>query len=401
MRLEFEKVPRPVRIDDDRVLLPALASAFAYWPFRETAGDRGDDPVITVHRNGSGYSVHADWLTDPPHFSNPVDLACGLAVNVNRAWLQEQDSCLCLHGAGIEIGGRLVVLPSYYHAGKSALTASLAAAGARVFSDDMLPILADGSGMALGVSPRLRLPLPDGMGVRSLRFVERRRAAGNNQYLYLALEPHEQARFGERSRFGGFILLDRRDSGSAALTPATDSEVLKQLVLRNFARHVPVTASFDRLHGLVEAASSYRLTYADGDAAADLLMERFADTAAAAPARQQVEAAADGAAAQPRTSIGGTHPRRRDGVKERLVDGDLFLVDGAGETIYHLNAVGAGLWRLMDGSCGVQDAVDLLHKAFPDVERETIQGDVAALTDDLLRRELLVQGQQNHVSGRS
>ena len=402
MRLEFEKIPRPVRIDDGPALLPALESTFRYWPFREVAESRGDEPVVTVRRDGSGYSVHADWLKDPPRYSNPVNLACGLAVNVNRAMLQERDSYLCLHGAGIEIGGRLVILPNYYRAGKSALTVCLAAAGAKVFSDDILPVLPDGSGMALGVSPRLRLPLPDTMGARSLRFIERRRGAANNQYLYLSLEQHEQARFGDSSRVGGFVLLDRRESGSASLTPATDGDVLKQLVLRNFARQVPVATSLDRLHGLVTSAACYKLTYANGDEAVDLLMERFADEALAAPERTAVAGAKAKRMAGPlRPPIGGTHPRRRDGMSERLVDGELFLVDGTGETIYHLNPIGTGLWRLLDGSCGIQDAAELLHQAFPDVERKKIESDVATLTYDLLRRGLLVHGRYSKANRRS
>jgi len=402
MQIQFERIERPVWVDDGPALLPALESTFRYWPFREVAEVRDDEPVVTVRRDGNGYRVHADWLIDPPRYSNPVNLACGLAVNVNRAMLQGSDSYLCLHGAGVEIGGRLVVLPNYYRAGKSALTVSLAAAGARVFTDDILPVLPDGSGMALGVSPRLRLPLPEAMGTRSLRYTERRRGAANSQYLYLALEPHEQARFGDSSRIGGFVLLDRRESGGASLTPASNGEVLKQLVLRNFARQVPVAASLDRLHGLVRSAACYRLAYANGDEAVDLLMERFAGEALAAAGPTAAPEPAAGRASTPsQPAIGGTHPRRRDGVAERLVEGDLFIVDGTGESIYHLNPIGAGLWRLMDGSCGVQEAAELLHQAFPDVERKKIERDVAALTYDLLRRGLLVHGRCSSGNRRS
>jgi len=67
-------------------------------------------------------------------------------------------------------------------------------------------------------------------------------------------------------------------------------------------------------------------------------------------------------------------------------------VDGAGQTIYHLNPVGAGLWRLMDGDCGTDEAIALLQQAFPQVERGVIARDVAALIADLLNRGLLHHG---------
>lgn len=393
MRLTFERVSGSVQLDDEDALLAPLPSIFRYWPYTESSDSAAGEPLITVRREGEGYLLHAPWREKPPRYSNPVNLACGLAVNLNRAMLEEHTSYLCLHGAGVEIGGRLVVLPNYYHAGKSALTACLAAAGARVFSDDILPLLPDSSGMALGVSPRLRLPLPEALGKRSLRFVDGRRGAENRQYLYVDLESHEQAAFGTTSRFGGFVLLDRRESGPAGLTPASDGMVLKQAVLRNFAQQVPAEASLDRLHGLVAASECYTLTYSNGDEAADLLMDRFADVESRVagtpePVRPDVADRSPQPVAQ--RAAGGRHPWRRAGISERLVGGDLFLVDGAGEAIFHLNQIGAGLWRLMDGTCDTDEAVAVLSQAFPEIDRAVIERDVTAITADLLYRGLLL-----------
>ncbi len=384
-----------MQIDNGRALLAPFESVFRYWPFSEIPENVDGEPAITVRPDGDGYRLHADWRPEPPRYSNPVNLACGLAVNVNRAFLQENQSYLCLHGAGVVIGGRLVVLPNYYRAGKSALTVCLAAAGARVFSDDILPLLPDGAGMALGISPRLRLPLPEGLGARTLDFIAHRRGAANKQYLYVELGPHEQAPLGATARFGGFVLLDRRESGKASLSPASEGEILKQVVLRNFARQIPAEASLDRLHGLVAGSACHRLTYANGDDAADLLMERFSsiDPAPAEPLRTAETAEI---APLPQSSpTGGDHPRRNPDIAERAVDRDLFLVDGSGETIYHLNPVAAGLWRLMDGSCGTGDAVMLLQLAFPQVERAEIARDVESVVADLLKRGLLLRGRES------
>jgi len=393
MRLRFERISRSIEIEDDGRALSPLPSVLRHWPFVEHTEPAADKPVITVRAEDTGYRLCAPWLQRPPRYSNPVNMACGLGVNLNRAMLEEQTGYLCLHGAGLVIGGRLVVLPNYYHAGKSALTVSLAAAGARVFSDDILPLLPDGTGMALGISPRLRLPLPDGLGKRSLRFIDSRRGAVNSQYLYVELDTQEQAPFGETAPFGGFVLLNRRKTGPAELSPASDGAVLKQVVLRNFARQVSAEKSLDRLHGLVAASSCCTLVYSNGDEAADLLMRHFSDVSVATEHGRDAGAPAEADPAEPaQLSVGGPHPWRKAGISERLAGGDLFLVDGDGEAIYHLNPIGAGLWRLMDGSCSPDEVADLLSRAFPDVECTVIERDVATITADLLARGLLCKG---------
>ena len=76
---------------------------------------------------------------------------------------------------------------------------------------------------------------------------------------------------------------------------------------------------------------------------------------------------------------------------EELVDSDLFLANPGGQTIYHLNGLGAGLWRLLDGTHGLDDVVTVLKEAFPNVESEAIESDVLALVDDLADRGLLIE----------
>lgn len=389
MHLYFDGISSPVKFCDDPALQAPLSNVFAYWGFREGQSADGVPLAATVRRDGDGYRIDTDWRDESPRFANPVNLVCGLVVALNQAWLNERQSHLCLHGAGIEIGGRLVVLPNFYRAGKSALTVCLAAAGGRVFSDDILPVLPDNSAMALGVSPRLRLPLPGGLGRRSLQFIGERRGAANSQYQYVDLEAgSEQAPFGETTRFGGFVLLDRRESGPAGLIPVGEGETMKSLVLRNFARQVTMEESLDRLHALIEQAACYRLVYSNGDEAADLLMERFTDTR-----RQAEKAAAPVAAdraAQPPPAVGGAHPCRRPAVGERFVGEDLFLVGDDGESVYHLNLVGAGLWRLLDGRCSLDEAKEILCLAFPDIPPGQVGEDVERLVADLTGQGLLL-----------
>lgn len=88
---------------------------------------------------------------------------------------------------------------------------------------------------------------------------------------------------------------------------------------------------------------------------------------------------------------GGAHIRRSPGIGERLVGDGFFLTDQTGESVYHLNLVGAGVWRLLDGECGLDEAKSLLHHAFPDVAAGRIDRDTDRLVQDLVDQGLLIQ----------
>lgn len=389
----FRNVPGPVALEGCAALLPVFGSVFRYWPHRVLDGGRADEPVIRVWPGEQGkYWLHAAWLDKPVRYTNGVNLACGLGVNVNQAFLNGPGDYLCLHSAAALIGGRLVVFPNAYRAGKSMLTVCLAAAGARVYSDDILPVDREtGRGMAIGITPRLRMPWPQNLSQATVDFIEARRGAENSQYLYVDLRPGEQAPFGETAPFGGIVLLDRKQAGPATLEPVGVGEALKHLVLRNFARKVPVEDSLDRLHDILASAYCARLTYSGGDAAAKLLVERLSDwEALERPSGTPVPPAEPAGPVRP-VAAGRGRLRRREGVRERMTDGELFLVDSSEQAIYHLNAVGTGLWRLLDGACDIDEAVAILHEAFPEAGREQVERDVAQLVASLLARGLLIK----------
>jgi hypothetical protein len=83
------------------------------------------------------------------------------------------------------------------------------------------------------------------------------------------------------------------------------------------------------------------------------------------------------------------HYRRRAGVKETPVEADLFLVLPDNGEIYHLNAIGAALWRLLAEQSSLQAAGDTLALAFPDLPREAIDADVQRFIAELRQRALI------------
>lgn len=79
-------------------------------------------------------------------------------------------------------------------------------------------------------------------------------------------------------------------------------------------------------------------------------------------------------------------------ITARQMDDTTFLADPDGEGIYHLNATGAAVWRLLVEPTSVADAVTLIAQAFPDADRSGIAASVTALIDDLARKRLIAPG---------
>jgi hypothetical protein len=293
-----------------------------------------------------------------------------------------------------------VVFPSSYHAGKSTLAVRLAAAGAPVYTDDVLAVTSSGDqGVAFGVAPRLRLPLPHDAGRQFRRFVARHRGPSNKRYLYLNLPPGTQAPHGRQAPIGGFVLLDRQPSGRAELVPASKGQVLRRVIVQHFARSFAATVMVDRLRGLLERVPCFSLRYSHLDDAVAVLQERFAKWPPVTP-EQKVPAHVRWAA--PRQSMRADGPegwtddtasvprfRQHAAVALHAFDGEIFLVDPRDQSIYHLNLVGAGLWRLLREASTATEAIDVLQAAFPSVDPQRIEHDVTALLGDLLANDLI------------
>jgi hypothetical protein len=401
MLIAFDGISRPIALVGCAHLGTCLAAVLPGWRFEEASSPQADPIIRILHREDEGYRLESPWLGEPFHDETEVGIACAFVLDLIAAHVAEHPSLFCLHCAAAEFAGRLLVFPSSYHAGKSTLAVRLAAAGAPVYTDDVLAVTSSGDqGVALGIAPRLRLPLPHGAGRQFRRFVARHRGPSNNRYLYLSLPPGTQAPHGRQAPIGGFVLLDRQPSGRAELVPASKGQVLRSVIVQHFARSFAATAMVDRLRGLVERVPCFSLRYSDLDDAVAVLHERFAKWRAvthehevlahdrwAAP-RQAMRADGPGRWTDDTASV--PHFRQQPAVALHALDGELFLVDPRDQSIYHLNLVGAGLWRLLREPSTATEAIDVLQAAFPSVDPQRIEHDVTALLGDLLANDLIV-----------
>ncbi|MDP6708419.1 MAG: PqqD family protein [Alphaproteobacteria bacterium] len=392
MLLDFDGLSRPVAVADEAALLDRLPLVLPSWRHRESRSTAA--PVIALSREDGRYRLRAARDCKSVDHADPVDALCSLVVELFWALVDDDSGLLCLHGAAAEFGGRLVVFPSRYRAGKSLLAGCLAAAGLRLFADDVLAVgvASDGGpdlGIASGVAPRLRLPLPDDLGAATRAFLERRRGPESRRYRYLDLGPEALAPRPSRAPIGGFVLLERESGAKPELAPLGDAAVLKQVVWQNFARGADSARILDRLHRLVGGAACFRLRYGRAEDAVATLSEAFAnwDPAPRAHAPTKAPCPSTTTGADERTPKGAL--RQRAGLGQTMVDGELFLTDADGIAVYHLNPLAARLWDLLADPTTPAELIALLTTAFPDAEPGRVAADVDTLLDGLRSKGLL------------
>lgn len=395
MLLKFEPVSRPVQLAQGLRILPHLVRVFANWPYREIRAEGADDPVISIIEHGGSFILQAPWVEFERRYETAADVADALAHHVTRAWMTENPRLLGIGAGAARFGNDLAVFVGGPRSGKSLLVSCLAASGHMAFADATLPVSAGNRhGIGLGIAPRLRLPLPDALPGSLRSLVEQHVDSGADHLGYFRPRNGQMADFGEQAPIRAFVLLDRADGAATALRPVAAGTVLKRLLLGSFDTLPSAHDSLELLHELVGNTGCYRLTWSDPMEAIATLRARFAlcrpqdsddDSRGLGPMK-----ALQRRASGPRKPSGRQF-RHVEGLGERQVDSDLFLVDPGGEAIYHLNGLGAGLWRLLDGSHGQNDAVSLLRDAYPLVNCNDLAADVERLIDDLTERGLLVE----------
>jgi hypothetical protein len=396
MRIAFEGLSAVVEVPDCAVFLETLRGAATDWPFTRT--EHEGEPLARVEASGNSYTLFSPWHdgTEITGIS-AVRAACGLVADILTSYIDENPSRLCLHCGSAQISGRLVMFPSRSHAGKSTLIARLAAGGCQIFGDDVLPLdTTDTQGVALGLAPRLRLPLPAHASAEFKRFVSDNAGPADDRYHYLSLAEDRLAPRGTTAPLGAIVLLERRPGGAATIGPARRADALKALIRQNFARGEPAGDLLKRLHRLMDALPRFTLRYNDLDEAAALLQRSFATWPPSVDAAgwPQPEASATGGDDQG-AALGagpdletpdlkaGLRWRQHPAVRLHVVDDEAFLTDANDEAIHHLNAVGTGLWRLLADGISPEEAANVLQGAFPAIGRDDIAGDIAALFTQL------------------
>lgn len=282
VQLSLCGLSRPLEFVDCPELAAGFAAILRGWNLAVLSGADGPQPLVGFRWTKRGYRwrsaslpAPAEWRKHPPRTA--VEAICDIHYHLIDWLLQANPNYLYVHCAAVEIGGGLVAMPSPTRAGKSTLSLHCAAAGHRVFCDDVLPIEPErNDGVAIGILPRVRLPLPPSAGARLHGLLAERGGPSDSRYAYVDLGERELAPFGARAPIRSLVLLERKENGPAALMPVRQGEMLKLIIRRNFAYAVPARHVFERFQGLTAGAERFRLTYCDGREAVALLERRLA-----------------------------------------------------------------------------------------------------------------------------
>jgi hypothetical protein len=391
MRLIFDGLAAPVRLHNCAPLVDLLPSVLPGWPFR-TEADNGQSALLSLSHGSSGYVLETPLLPEPVTRTDTVEAACAFAAELTRAYVHQDDQLLCLHAAAAEFAGKLVVFPAHYRSGKSILSACLAAAGVRLFNDDVLPIRrSDGCGISPGLALRLRNPLPDNLAIESRRFIESHTSLQGNNYSYLDLDDTNMAPRGAALPIGAFIVLEREPGAMATLEAVGQADLLHQVVWQNFAREATAPSILDALNRLVLSSQRWRLRYDRTEEAVELLQKTFQSWPETAPGNNPTAARGQLASGTP-GGLAPRHYRQAPGIRVIETDRQSFLADPNGNAIHHLNPLGASLWRLFVEPITIDELASILASAFPDLEPAQARCDVDALVSELTDKNLLDYG---------
>lgn len=396
MLLKFESLHKPVQLAQGLKVLPHLMKVFAAWPYREIPRNGNPDALINVFHEDGGYRVEAPWLHGEIRFESAAQLAQVLASHVARGWFMQLRGILWLEASAVLFGNQAVVLVGGPSSGKSLLAVGLAVGGNPVFADRILPVWPEEQkGMALGLAPCLELPLPAELRKPLRSAMTEQADSGSAGNAFLRADGGMIASFGETANIRAFVMLDRSVSQAATFSEASGGKLIKRLLLNSFGKDMAAETLLQKVQNLVDDVPCYRLAWSDPKEAVNALRARFVawrvpKTEIEEHPRSSRKPKTRRRTAGPRAPAGRQF-RHRQGLTERLVDSDLFLVGPGGQTIYHLNGLGAGIWRLLEGAHGFDDVVTVLRQAYPEVDPDSIEGDVTTLVKDLCDRGLLVE----------
>lgn len=373
-----------VAFDSADAVAKAMAQVVHGWTPRIVDDLQPHSRASTVTGTDAGYTTQSVYLDAPLHGLGVASAACAVIADLAEDYFASRAGCLALHCAAFRYNKRLIAMTGPSHAGKSTLAARLTQeADMQVFCDDVLPLPADGAAVALGIAPRLRLPLPEGCSPAFKAHVAQHMGPRDARYGYLCaptVAPH-----GTRAPLSVLLILDRRPNGPARLHGVAEDEALHFLLSQNMSDLQTAEAGFARLSSLLAGVTCLRLVYSDLEDAVALIRHAFGGTARIAP-DIAIGAAFHAMPGQglPRAeqSPDISWSRNPDVVLQRKAD-SAFLWQAGKQTIWHMNALGLAVWALLEIPGTAQEIGALLHEQFPQEEANRLISDVNALLQAL------------------
>lgn len=391
--VHFRGLSSPLRLRDAESLLPVLADIAPGWPHGVRRAEAGARPFFTITAEGGQFLCETHVEDRPARRLDGVNAICDAVAGLAMAVPAEDDRLLCLHAAGVVMAEQVVIFPNVRRAGKSTLSAALARAGRRVFSDDVLPVSFPVEGGALarsmGIAPRLRLPVPEMLPPGFRSWVAAMAGPENRQYRYLRLpDPSPE---GESLPVGAFVILDRQDMATPArLEAVPPDQAMDVLLHQNFTRDRHSGDVLTAMARTLDLVPVFRLAYAGLDEAVNCLQgalgDRMPPAVAQGPALR-FRMAAFHVPGPARAT--GAALCQRPGTVAREIGERLYLADPEGRAIHRMDALATAIWDVLETPTTPEEIAALLAGAFPGIDAGRLRADAGQLLAGLARAGLI------------
>ncbi len=379
-----------VRLIDAEHLLPVIHQAMPGWRLTPCEPQQYA-PAICVRQHPDDYWQEAPALPGGMLLDTPAGTACSVIADLAGAYLRHHPEHIGLHCGAVEVNQQLVIFPDSHRAGKSTLTAAFAAAGYRVFGDDVLALNSCGEGIALGIAPRLRLPLPQNLASEFHQFVANHLGPHDDRYGYLALNEQQLASHGVRCPLGAILLIERDETISEPqLVRLQPGDGLWQLLQQNFAEHESDQTLIERFLPILKGLPCFLMRYRDAYAATTWLTTQinsdgFLNSAMATePCCRQTKPQAF-----KQSHVLAPNDTRRWQISqvahEFPLGEELFVIAKEGGEIHRLNVTSRAVWALLQHEpLSKDEIIDTLVTFFIGASRKSVERDISHLLGQLV-----------------
>ncbi len=393
-RIEIEGLGAPIVLVDADPLAEGLRLVLKGRRITSSPMDGTEAPDRTLAvalGTPAGFTIHSRHLDEPMTGLRQASAVCGLIADLAESHYAGRPGWIALHCGAIRAGGRVALVTGPTRAGKSTLIGRLSAEpGIETVCDDVLPVAPDNTAYALGIAPRLRLPLPAAAGAVLRDHVQRHRVLSDRKYAYIM--PPSLVPFGAAGRVSTVIVLDRRDTAvPARLHHLNPAEAVGHLLARQMSDDGLVDQMLARAQGLATAADCLRLVYSGIEDATALIARLLGGATGPHIAEVLPPLSHAGARPQARRTMEALPTgclRQTSEVTVRRVEDDHFICLPDRRNVVRLNPVGGAIWKMLEVPRTAAEIVDLLATAFPEVDQARIAGDVAELLARLIEAEL-------------
>lgn len=390
-RLSFSGLSHEVAFDGCERLHEALSVVMPDWRAAISSSEKTPETTVsTVRQDSDGtFSFQSWWAEKPLAGLGIAGATCAAVADLIQAYLDERPGTFGLHCGAVRIAGQLIAFTGSYRAGKSTLVTRLGAEpGCALFCDDILPIEPDGTALALGVQPRLRLPLPSEISSAFRAHVARGMTVHDDRYAFLS-DP-QQASFASRERLAAMVVLHRQENARARFHQLSRSDAAAFLIRQNIADPGNAETFYSLIETLTEDIVCLTLVYSDLEDATALVRDTFAATdipALQEPLGQPLTMSDPDDAAEP-ADVTKMFVHAED-VVTRRIGTDVFLWHLETRHFFRLNSVGAAIWLLLETPQSGKHIVSTLQEIFPDTPAPAIDRDIATLLGQMQTRALI------------